>query len=119
MNTALWIAQIILAAAFLYSGINKSGLSQQQLIAKGQTGVAGLSPAFIRFIGITEIAGAIGIILPCLLNIAPVLTPVSAIGFGIVMIPAAFIHARLKEPKNIATNVILFALSVFVVWGRM
>ena len=119
MNTALWIAQAILAAVFFYSGMNKSIFSEKQLIAKGQTGVVNLPLAFIRFIGVTEIAGAVGIIVPWLLNIAPILTPVSAIGFGVVMIPAAFIHARLREPKNVATNVILFALSVFVVWGRI
>lgn len=119
MNNLLWIAQGMLAIAFFYSGLNKSIYSEKQLIAKGQTGVVNLSTPFIRFIGITEIAGAIGVIVPWLLNIMPVLTPVSAIGFCVIMIPAAVIHTRLKEPKNVATNVFLFALSVFVIWGRI
>ncbi|HMH23614.1 MAG TPA: DoxX family protein [Puia sp.] len=119
MNTALWIAQILLAITFLYSGINKSIFSEKQLIARGQTGVVNLPMPFIKLIGISEMLGAAGLILPWALNIAPVLTPVAAIGTGIIMIPAAFIHYNLNEPKNILTNVVLLVLSAFVVCGRM
>jgi len=118
MNTILWIAQGLLAAAFLYSGINKSIFSEQQLIARGQTGVVGRSAATIRFIGISEIAGSIGIILPWWLHILPVLTPVSAACFALLMLLAAPIHYRLKEPRNVATNLTLLLLSLFVVIGR-
>jgi len=118
MNTILWICQGILALVFFYSGINKTILSEQQLIAKGQTGVANLSVPVIRFIGISEVLGAIGIIVPVLINIWPVLTPVTAICFAVIMLLAAPIHYRLHEPRNVATNLILLALSVFVAWGR-
>jgi len=102
----------------MFSGINKSIYSEKQLITKGQTGVVNLPLPFIRFIGIAEVLGAIGIILPQLLNMLSILTIVSAAGFAIIMVPAAIIHYRLHEPKNIATNTLLFALSIFVVWGR-
>lgn len=118
MNTILWIAQGILAAVFLYSGICKSTLSEQQLIARGQTGVVGLQPAKIKFIGASEIAGSIGIILPWALNILPFLTTASAACFAVLMLLAAPIHYRLKEPRNIATNMILLLLSLFVILGR-
>jgi hypothetical protein len=118
MNTLLWIAQSILAAAFFYSGLCKSTLSEQQLIARGQTGVVGLQPAKIRFIGFSEIAGSIGIILPWALNIAPFLTTASAACFALLMLLAAPIHYRLKEPKNIAINIVLLLLSLFVILGR-
>src|SRR4051812_23210953 len=109
MNTILWICQGILALAFFYSGINKAVLSEQQLIAKGQTGVANLSTPVIRFIGISEVLGAVGIIVPLLTNIWPVLTPVTAICFAVIMLLAAPIHYRLHEPRNVATNLFLLA----------
>jgi hypothetical protein len=118
MNTILWIAQSLLAAAFFYSGICKSIFSEQQLIARGQTGVVGLQPAKIKFIGVSEIAGSIGIILPWALNVLPFLTIASAACFAVLMLLAAPIHYRLKEPRNVATNVTLLLLSLFVILGR-
>ena len=80
--------------------------------------MVGLPSELIRIIGIMEIMGAIGIILPWMIRVLPVLTPVSAICFAMIMILAAPIHAKLKEPKNVATNIILFVISIFVAWGR-
>jgi uncharacterized membrane protein YphA (DoxX/SURF4 family) len=119
MNTTLWIAQVLLAAVFLGSGVMKSTQSRERLIEKGQTGVAGLSVPLIRFIGIAEILAAIGLIAPWLTGVAAGLTPLAAIGLMIVMIPAAVIHYRLHEPRNVAMNVALFALSGLVCWGRL
>jgi len=119
MNIILWVLQSFMAAIFLFSGLNKSILSEQKLIAKGQTGVAGLPVPLIRFIGISEILGAIGIILPILLNILPILTAISAISFAIIMIPAAIIHYKLHEPKNVFTNCIIFLLCLFIAYGRI
>jgi hypothetical protein len=118
MNTILWIFQGILSLAFLYSGLNKSILSQQQLIAKGQTGVVNLSAPVIRFIGISEVLGAIGIIVPWVTNIWPELTVVTAICFAVIMVLAAQIHYKLHEPRNVATNIVLLVLAVFVAYGR-
>lgn len=118
MNTTLWILQSFTAATFLYSGVNKTIYSEQRLVAKGQTGVEGLPAGLIRFIGVSEILGAIGIILPLLLHILPVLTIISAIGFAVIMIPAAIIHYKRHEPKNVFTNCVLFLICVFIVYGR-
>lgn len=114
----LWAGQIFLAFIFLYSGINKSIFSEKQLIARGQTGVIGRSAAIIRFIGICEILGSIGLVLPWLLNIMPFLTPLAALCFIVVMILAARIHYRLKERRNMVVNLLLLAVSIFVAWGR-
>jgi uncharacterized protein with PQ loop repeat len=120
MNTLFWVFQAIAAAAFLYSGINKSIFSIRKLVyEKGQTGIENLSLSFVRFIGISEILGAVGLILPWWLNILPVLTPVCAILFAFIMIPAAMIHYKRKEPKNIFTNVVLFGICVFIAYGRL
>jgi uncharacterized membrane protein YphA (DoxX/SURF4 family) len=78
MNILLWVLQAFVAFAFLYSGICKSVFSEQKLVAMGQTGVEGLSLAFIRFIGITEILGAAGLILPLALGVFPALTVIAA-----------------------------------------
>lgn len=118
MNTVLWILQSVIALIFIGSGLNKSILSERKLVAKGQTGVEGLPLALIRFIGVSEILGAVGIILPLLLNILPVLTTISAICLAAIMIPAGIIHYKRKEYKNILTNVIVFAVCMFIVYGR-
>ena len=109
-----------MSAAFMYSGINKSILSVRKLVyVKGQTGVENLSLPFVRFIGISEILGAVGIILPWWLNILPILTPVSAILFAFIMIPASIIHYKRKEPKNVLTNVVFFCICIFIAYGRL
>lgn len=119
MNILLWACQILLALVFLYSGINKSILTEQQLIARGQTGIVGYSPAAIHLIGIAEILGSIGIIVPWWSGILPWLTPVAAGCFAVIMLLAAPIHYRLKEPRNVATNLTLLASSMFVLFGRL
>ncbi|HLA59828.1 MAG TPA: DoxX family protein [Puia sp.] len=120
MNTILWILQAVAAATFIYSGINKSIFSIRKLVyEKGQTGVENLSITQVRFIGLSEILGAIGLILPWWLNILPGLTPVSAILLSFIMIPASFIHHKRKEPKNVVTNVILFGICIFIAYGRI
>lgn len=119
MNIILWVLQSFMALIFMFSGINKSIFSEQKLIAKGQTGVVGLPLPLIRFIGISEILGAVGIIVPLLLNILPVLTIISAIGFAVIMIPAAIIHYKLQEPKNVTTNCVIFLLCLFIAFGRI
>ncbi|MBS1661948.1 MAG: DoxX family protein [Bacteroidetes bacterium] len=118
MNNILWTGQIVLAVIFLYSGINKSIYSEQQLIARGQTGVVGRGAVMIRFIGISEILGAIGVIFPWWAHILPFLTPITAGCFALIMLFAAPIHYRLKEPKNVALNLFVLAVALFVAWGR-
>ena len=118
MNTLIWILQSLIAFIFLYSGINKSIFSEQKLVASGQTGVEGLPLAVIRFIGITEILGAIGIILPYYLGIYPILTPISAICFAIIMVFAGWIHYQRKEFKNVFLNAGLFIVCLFIAYYR-
>ncbi len=119
MNTTLWILQSVIAIIFIYSGINKSILSEQKLVASGQTGVEGLTLPLIRFIGISEILGAVGIILPLSLHILPILTAISATCFAIVMILAARIHYKRHEFKNVFINSIIFLVCIFIAYGRI
>ena len=119
MNTLLWILQALAASAFMYSGINKSLYSERKLVDSGQTGVEGLPIPLIRFIGIIEILGSAGLILPGILHILPALTPISATGFCIIMVLAARIHYRRKEPKNVLNNMILLGIGAFIAIGRV
>ena len=127
MNTFIWILQGLIAFIFLFSGVHKAYFDEKTLVAKGQTGVEGLAPAFIKFIGITELFGAIGLILPEALQIYPILTPISAICLGLIMVPAAVIHfkrayemgPKRKELSNVGFNVFIFILCGIIAWARL
>jgi len=108
-----------MAVTFLVPGIYKLIYAEQKLVANGMTGVEGLSLSTIHFIGITEILGATGIILPALLNVFPALTIVSAIGFALIMIPAAIISYKRQEYKKVILNLIIFLICVFIAYGRI
>jgi len=120
MNATLWVLQALMSITFLYSGVNKSVYSIRKLVDEiGQTGVENLPPAFVRFIGVSEILGAFGLILPWGLHILPWLTPVTAALLAMVMVPAATIHYKRHEPRNVATNVVLFMCCAGITYGRL
>jgi uncharacterized membrane protein YphA (DoxX/SURF4 family) len=118
MNTLLWACQLFLAVGFGYSGWMKSTRRRERLVEMGQTGVEGLPYPLIRFIGISELLGVIGIILPWLTGILPILTPVTAVCFAAVMVLAAPIHFKRKEYKSVLVNLMFFSVSVFVAYSR-
>jgi hypothetical protein len=115
MSLALWIVEVIVALVFAASGLLKSTKSREALVASGQTGVQDLSLPFIRFIAACELLGAVALVAPRAVGVAVWLTPLAATGLAIIMIGAAVIHARLKEPRNVVVNAILFAACGFIV----
>lgn len=115
MNLALWIIAIVLAVAFAASGLMKQVVPKDKLVTAGQD----FSPTTIRLIGLAEILGAIGLVLPAALHIAPALVPLAAVGLALVMVGAAAVHARRKEMPMVAMNAVLLVLAVVVVWGRL
>ncbi|WP_433685069.1 DoxX family protein [Nocardia sp. CA-119907] len=118
MNIALWIGQILLAIVFTASGIAKSTQSKEKLVASGQTGVAVFPKPVVRLTAYSELLGAVGIIVPWWTGIVPVLTPLAAVGFAVVMIGAITSHVRLREPRNIAITTTLLIIAVLVAIGR-
>ena len=117
MNIALWVAQGLLAAMYLMAGVIKtfqtSRAKEQMPWAKDR------SDAFVRFVGISELLGALGLILPLVTGIFPWLTLLAALGLLIIQLLAIFIeHLPKKEFNVIPVNVVLLALSIFVVLGR-
>src|SRR5229473_8656361 len=89
MNTALWIVQGILAVVFLFSGGVKQVMTAAQMATPGPIQ---FPVGFIRFIGVCEVLGAIGMILPGLTGIKPGLTPLAAAGLAIIMIGATVVN---------------------------
>lgn len=118
MDVALWIGQFLLVVVFLTSGTLKSLWPKQRLIDGGQTGVVFFPQPVIRLVAACELLAVVGLIVPWLTGIAPGLTPLAAVGLGIVMIGATATHVRLREPKNVAITVTLFVVCVFVAIGR-
>lgn len=80
----------------------------------GQTGVEGLAAPFIKFIGISEIVGVAGLLLPWLFKLVPVLTPVAAFLLGFIMIPAANIHYKRGERGTALFNIFILLLCLWV-----
>jgi uncharacterized membrane protein YphA (DoxX/SURF4 family) len=114
-NTALWIVQGVLAVVFLLAGIPKLVMSAEQMTAPGPIQIPVL---FIRIIGVCEILGAIGMVLPGLTGIKPGLTPLGAAGLGIIMIGATVVDV-VDGPQAVAIiTVVLGLLCAVVVWGR-
>jgi DoxX-like family len=118
MNIVLWTGQVLLAGIFLLSGSLKSTQSRDRMIETGQTAAKIVPLPMMRVAGMTELLGVLGIILPWATGVARVLTPVAAVGFCVVMALAATVHARLREPRAIAVNLLILAVAAFVSIGR-
>jgi uncharacterized membrane protein YphA (DoxX/SURF4 family) len=119
MNIGLWIGQALLAGVFLFSAITKGFWSKEKLIAKGQTGVAPVPMPLLRLIAFAELLAVIGLIVPQLTGVAPILTPLAAFGLCIVMLGAAIVHFRLHEQRNIVSNVAILVMCLGVGVGRL
>lgn len=107
-----------MALLFLYSGICKAALPEQKLVRMGQTGVDGLAAPFIKFIGVSEIIGVVGLLLPWALQIAPWLTPSAAFCLGFIMLPAFVIHYNRGERGTAVFNIFILAVCLWVGYQR-
>ena len=119
MNLALWIAAGLLAAVALTGGVTKTFVPREKLAAAhggGWTGDA--STAFVKTLGVLEIMAAAGLVLTDALGIAPVLVPVTAVCWILLMIGAMITHGRRGESAFVVLNLAYLALAVFVAWGR-
>jgi uncharacterized membrane protein YphA (DoxX/SURF4 family) len=117
LNILLWIAQVILAVMFFMAGVMKTTQPIEKL-ATQLPWATQIPAALVRFIGISELLGAIGVILPALLRIKPGLTPLAALGFAFVMLFASVFHLFRGEVSNIPMTIILGLIALFVAWGR-
>jgi hypothetical protein len=113
MNYALWIVQGLLALLFLFAGGMKLVLPLEKLA--GPIPMPGL---FLRFIGVAEVLGALGLILPGLLRIRPGLTPLAAAGLVIIMIGATGLGLAVGDVATTLIPFVVGLLAAFVAYGR-
>lgn len=118
LNISLWIVQSLLAAMFLMVGVMKSTQPVEQL-GTMLPWVKDVPLALVRFIGIMEILAGAGLLLPSILKIKPVLTPIAASGIILIQVFAICFHiSRGEAATALPMNVFLIALALFVAWGR-
>jgi uncharacterized membrane protein YphA (DoxX/SURF4 family) len=118
VETALWTAQVLLAAIFLATGLTKLTQPRAQLAAGPMSWAADVSDVEFRAVGLLEVLGALGLILPGALGIAPLLTPLAAVGLALTMIGAIATHVRTGETDRLAVPIVLLALTIFVAVER-
>ena len=114
MNVTLWIIAGVLAAAFAAAGLMKIAQPKAKLAEAGMPWTEDFSDGQVKLIGTLEVLGAIGLILPAALDIAPILTPIAATGLALLMIGAAVTHVRRGEQNMVPVNLVLAALAAFV-----
>ena len=113
MNYALWIVQVLLALLFLFSGWMKLVLPLDKL-----TGPVALPGWLTRFIGVAEVLGGLGLILPNLLRIQPWLTPLAALGLILIMIGAIVVTLAGGMIDAALFSLVVGLLAGFVAYGR-
>jgi uncharacterized membrane protein YphA (DoxX/SURF4 family) len=115
MNIALWIVQALLALLFLWAGGIKLVMPIEEMMKQMPIPMPGW---FLRFIGVAEVLGAIGLILPWLLRIRPGLTPLAAAGLVIIMIGATVLTLMTGDITMALIPLVVGLLSAFAAYGR-
>ncbi|MGG1551004.1 DoxX family protein [Paenibacillus ferrarius] len=116
MHITIWIVQGILALGFVYSGWMKAFRADQA--QQSWSWVKDVPRGLVGFIGILELLGAVGLIVPQAAGISPWLTPVAALALAVVVLLGALFHIVRKEYKDIGVNLVFLALAVVVMIGR-
>ena len=118
MNIVLWVIAGLLAAAFLMAGAMKLAQPPAKLVASGMGWAGTFPPAAVKAIGALEVLAAIGLILPAVTGIAPVLVPLAATGLVLMMAGAIVVHLLRKEISGAVPGLVLLILAAVVAWGR-
>jgi uncharacterized membrane protein YphA (DoxX/SURF4 family) len=120
VNLALWIVASLLAVAYFFGGGGKVILSKEKLAAFGPSSkwVNDFSAGTVKAIGALEVLAALGLILPAVLGIAPILVPLAAVGLAVIMIGATITRIRRREFKFMTADLVYLVLIAFVAWGR-
>lgn len=117
LHILLWVVQGLLAAVFGVTGITKAITPIEQL-AHQMSWIAEAAPGLVRFIGLAELTGAVGMILPAGLRVAPWLTGLAGLGLAAIMALAVGFHVHREEYYMLPVNFLLGGLALFVAWGR-
>ncbi|MEU5947627.1 DoxX family protein [Micromonospora sp. NPDC047465] len=117
MKIVLWVAQGLLAVLFAGAGGMKVVMAKDSLVPL-MPWVVDFSSGMVKVIGVLEVLGAVGLVLPALTLIAPVLTPIAATGLAVVMLGGGIVHIGRGEYPHSIGNLVVLALAVLVAWGR-
>jgi len=120
MDGFLWIAAILLAIGLGVSGFLKAIMGREKLMVNPRmVWVEDFSDPAIRTIGGLEFLGALGLILPAVTGIAPILVPLAAVGLAITMLGAIVVHVRRGDGAlSVLVPLVLALMAIFVAWGR-
>jgi len=113
MNRLLWVVQVLLALLFLFAGGTKLVMPATELTANGP-----LPAPFLRFIGVVEILGGLGLILPGILRVRTELTPLAAAGLVVIMIGAVVVTIQTMGFAMAIMPFVTGLLAIFVAYGR-
>jgi uncharacterized membrane protein YphA (DoxX/SURF4 family) len=116
VNSALWIVQVLLGGTFLMAGTMKA--FQYECAKASIFWVKDVPRGLVTFIGISELLGGLGLLLPSITGILPWLTLLAGAGLALIMILAIGFHASRREPPAIGFNAVLLILAAFVAYGR-
>lgn len=116
LNVVLWIVQVVLAGMFVMAGMMKT--FQYEKAKAALPWVKEYSKGFVTFVGLVDLLGGLGVVLPALTGVMTSLTPLAALGIAVLMVVAAVFHARRGENQAIGLNVGLLVLAAFVAYGR-
>lgn len=118
MTIAVWIVSGVLALLYLFAGVQKSFLPEDRIMKNfPYTETTGLRVT--RVVGVLEILGAIGLILPALTGILPILSALAAIGLALIQVGAIIVHVRRNEFASLPMNVVLLLLAAFIAVVRL
>lgn len=117
MGIVVWVLQILLAIAFCAAGLMKL-LRPKDELRERMEWVEGVTPRGIKLVGLIELLGGLGLVLPALTGIVPILTPIAAIGLALVMVGAILVHANRKDPiGQFVPAFVLLVLDLLCLWG--
>ncbi|MBH28301.1 MAG: hypothetical protein CL789_03590 [Chloroflexi bacterium] len=116
MHVTLWVLQIILGICFMALGIMHFTIPPN--LPQQMNWFYELSPFLHYFSGSAEILGSLGLILPGITKIQTRLTPLAGLGLALLMIGAAGYHIIRGEIQSLPTNIVLFAISAYIAYGR-
>ncbi len=118
MNIALWIVQVLLALMFLFAGITKLVMSPEAMAAMGSPNQVHLPGLFLKFLGVVEVLGGLGLVLPGIFRTRTGLTPLAAAGLVIIMIGAVVITIMGDGVGAAVVPFVFLLLCAFVAYGR-
>ena len=119
MNLSLWIAAGLLAAVAMAGGISKTFVPKEKLAHVAGGGWTNDHTArFVKTLGVLELLAVVGLILPAVVDAAPVLVPITAVCWVLLMVGAMVTHIRRGEHTFVVLNLVYLALAVLIAWSR-